>query len=123
MTPISTKNTVTPRNTRASVFIMSRRLSAVSARSAFGSVVLGLVQVPHRALGADRRERVEVVLGRRRRGGPLERLAIPRDRDPAGSPLRNVTNRFQRNASTPIAITKEPIVEIRFSVPHPSAFV
>ena len=51
---------------------------AAAARSACASVGLGLVQVPHRALGADRRQRVEVVLGRRRRGGPLERLAVPR---------------------------------------------
>ena len=55
-----------------------RRVEGVS-RAGRGDVgVLAPAQVEHRALGADRRQPREVVLGWRRRRRPLQRVGVPR---------------------------------------------
>src|SRR5437868_14257926 len=70
-TPTSTANAPAPRRNRLSV------LTRASCPRLHG----GMVPVPpveHRPFRADRGEPVEVVLQRRRRGDPLQRVAPPR---------------------------------------------
>src|SRR5215203_4603997 len=67
------------RPSRTSAMTVGAELGGGRGRYGLGGIAAGTpLEVPHRALRADRRELVEV-LGRRRRGRvPLERLGVPR---------------------------------------------
>ncbi len=118
MTPISTKNAVMPRKTRASAFIDRSTLPARrAARRGLGLGVWWRSQT-------GRSERIGGSESKLCSGGgdvvAHSSVWPPHGSSPAGSPCRNECDRFQMNASTPTARMYDPIVEIRFSVPHPS---
>ena len=83
---------------------------SVATGPAAGGCRAGVVQVPHRALRADRRQRAGEVLGRRRRrGGPLEGVAAPRvvaRHACPGVPAASAARSTGTAASTPPAGTR-----------------
>ena len=84
--PITVKYTVTPAHSTISSLIGALLLDGGASPPAQGGGrpgrgdvgVLAPAQVEHRPLRADRRQPREVVLGRRRRRRPLQRVGLPR---------------------------------------------
>ena len=72
--------------------------------------VVGVVEVPDRPLGADRRKELEVVVGRRRLGRPFQGHAVP-GLWPTFLPVRRVTHTFSRKGRIEAARMKAPMVD------------
>ena len=104
----------------------------VGAPTSAGSVDVGVVhpaEVEHRALGADRRQPREVVVGRRRRRRPLQRVGVPRvgagrRRAGAASATTSMTNGTNDSARTtfpidaPVQRSKSSIVRVVGDAPR-----